>query len=277
MARARPPADVESAGREGPSRCRRRARNRIGCRERHRRWYATSRRRRVACRGAVRRRTVGRTTGSEPRPRRCALDQHAVSAAPVQGMAPTDDPPAARQFCCSCNALDTGGVNPNPERARRRYTSPLREEAARRTRETIRDAAARLFVRDGYVSTTVKNIADEAGVAVRTVFTAFPGGKAEIFREALDHAVAGDGYPRATAAAEPEPSHAGGAVSHVDLVVEQVVRYGTAMLERAGGLLMTSVESSGADPDMRRFAADDAKATAENARTLAEGLEHAGW
>ncbi len=143
--------------------------------------------------------------------------------------------PAARQFCCSCNALDTGGVNPNPERARRRYTSPLREEAARRTRETIRDAAARLFVRDGYVSTTVKNIADEAGVAVRTVFTAFPGGKAEIFREALDHAVTGDGDPRAVAAADSEPSHVSGAVSHVDLVVEQVVRYGTAMLERAGG------------------------------------------
>ena len=28
---------------------------------------------------------------------------------------------------------------------------------------------------------------------------------------------------------------------------------------------------------VRRFAADDARATAENARTLAEGLEHAGW
>lgn len=167
-------------------------------------------------------------------------------------------------------------VNPNPERARRRYISPLREESARRTRETIRDAAARLFVRDGYVSTTVKNIADEAGVAVRTVFTAFPGGKAEIFREALDHAVAGDGDPRA-ATSDPEPHKGSGTVSHVDLVVEQLVRYGTAMLERAGGLLMTSVESSGADPDMRRFAADDAKATAENARTLAEGLEHAGW
>ena len=165
-------------------------------------------------------------------------------------------------------------MNPNPDPARRRYTSPLREESARRTREKIRDAAARLFVREGYVSTTVRHIAHEAGVAVRTVFTAFPGGKAEIFREALDHAVAGDGDPRA---ATPEPEQGEADVSHVDLVVEQVVRYGTAMLERAGGLLMTSVESSGADPDMRRFAADDARATAENARTLAEGLEHAGW
>ncbi|MEU5842739.1 helix-turn-helix domain-containing protein [Rhodococcus sp. NPDC047139] len=168
-------------------------------------------------------------------------------------------------------------MNPNPDRARRRYSSPLREEAARRTRETIRDAAARRFVRDGYVSTTIKHIADEAGVAVRTVFTAFPGGKAEIFREALDHAVAGGGDPGAAATGDREPVEGEDSVSHVDLVVEQVVRYGTEMLERAGGLLMTSVESSGADPDMRRFAADDARATAENARTLAEGFEQAGW
>ncbi|WP_241386195.1 TetR/AcrR family transcriptional regulator [Rhodococcus sp. CH91] len=173
-------------------------------------------------------------------------------------------------------------MNPKPERDRRRYDSPLRAEAARRTRATIRDAAARLFVRDGYVSTTVKNIAEEAGVAVRTVFTAYPGGKAEIFREALDHAVAGDGArdnddSHSAGVAEAERKRRGDTVSHVDLVVEQLVAYGTTMLERAGGLLMTSVESSGADPDMRRFAADDARATAENARTLAEGLEHAGW
>jgi len=166
-------------------------------------------------------------------------------------------------------------VNPKPERARRRYTSPLREEAARRTRTTIRDAAARLFVREGYVSTTVRHIAEEAGVAVRTVFSAFPGGKAEIFREALDHAVAGEDDRQP--AGGSGSGHSEEPVSDVDLVVEQVVGYGAAMLERAGGLLMTSVESSGADPDMRRFAADDARATAENARTLAEGFGHAGW
>lgn len=161
------------------------------------------------------------------------------------------------------------------ERARRSYSSPLREEAARRTRRTIRDAAARLFVGNGYVRTTVKQIAEEAGVAVRTVFTAFPEGKAQVFREALDEAVAGAGDDRP--ADPPVRRPADRRDSAADLVVEQVVGYGTAMLERAGELLMTSVESSGADPDMRRFARDDARANAVNARTIAQGLASSGW
>jgi AcrR family transcriptional regulator len=158
------------------------------------------------------------------------------------------------------------------ERATRTYVSPLREEAARRTRIAIREAGARLFVRNGYVSTTVRQIAEEAGVAVRTVFTAFPGGKAELFREALDEAVAGD---TDTATVRRPVGRAGG--TEADLIVEQVVGYGADMLERAGGLLMTSVESAGADPDMRRFAHEDARATAVNARTIAEGLHRSGW
>lgn len=159
--------------------------------------------------------------------------------------------------------------------AKRTYSSPLREEAARRTRASIRDAAARLFVRDGYVTTTVKQIAEEAAVAVRTVFTAFPDGKAQLFREALDEAVAGvdAGAPSPPPVRRPAEKRD----SAADVVVDRIVGYGTAMLERAGGLLMTSVESSGADPDMRRFARDDARATAENARTIAEGLAASGW
>lgn len=156
--------------------------------------------------------------------------------------------------------------------ARRTYSSPLREESARRTRITIRDAAATLFEQHGYVSTTVKQIADEAGVAVRTVFTAFPDGKAQLFREALDAAVAAD-----EPAAGMPPARSPHALGAAAAVVDQVVGYGAAMLERAGGLLITSIESSGADPDMKRFAEDDARATAENARTLAEGLHRSGW
>lgn len=163
------------------------------------------------------------------------------------------------------------------EPARRTYSSPLREEAARRTRAAIRGAASRLFVRDGYVSTTVRHIAEEAGVAVRTVFTAYPGGKADLFREALDEAVAGpdDSPPPAARPLVRRPGD--GPVTEADLILEQVVDYGAAMLERAGGLLMTSVESSGADPDMRKFAEEDARATADNARTIAEGLYEGGW
>ncbi|KOS53990.1 TetR/AcrR family transcriptional regulator [Rhodococcus rhodochrous] len=165
------------------------------------------------------------------------------------------------------------------QHAKRTYSSPLREEAARRTRATIVDAAARLFVDRGYVSTTVRQIAETAGVAVRTVFTAFPGGKSELFREALDAAVTGgSAADEPGSGREPRPGRgaSGTAGSDAERIVEQVVRYGADLLERAGGLLMTSVESSGADPDMRRFADEDARATADNARTIAEGLRRHG-
>jgi AcrR family transcriptional regulator len=55
----------------------------------------------------------------------------------------------------------------------RRYHSPRRQEQAEATRQQILDAAQRLFVENGYVSTSMAAIAKEAGVAVKTVYLAF--------------------------------------------------------------------------------------------------------
>ncbi|MDI9976977.1 TetR/AcrR family transcriptional regulator [Rhodococcus sp. NM-2] len=151
-----------------------------------------------------------------------------------------------------------------PESAKRSYSSPLRAESARRTRLLVRDAAARLFVERGYVSTTVRNVAEAAGVSTRTVFTAFPGGKAELFHEALHTAIDGD------TAATHTPAPRDG--DPVERILDQMVGFSTDVLERAGTLMTTSIESSGADDDMRRFADEGARASAENAMTLAEGL-----
>ncbi|MFE7421871.1 TetR/AcrR family transcriptional regulator [Rhodococcus sp. NPDC057529] len=152
-----------------------------------------------------------------------------------------------------------------PDAAKRPYSSPLRAESARRTRGLVRDAAARLFAEQGYVSTTVRNVAEAAGVSARTVFTAFPGGKAELFHEALHAAIQGDtdAAPAARTPRDGDP---------VERILEQMVEYSTDVLERAGALMATSIESSGADADMRRFANEGARASAENAVTLAEGL-----
>ena len=151
-----------------------------------------------------------------------------------------------------------------PETAKRPYSSPLRAESARRTRLLVRDAAARLFIDRGYVSTTVRNVAEAAGVSTRTVFTAFPGGKAELFHEVLHAAIEGD----AAAAHTPVPRDG----DPVERILDQMVGFSTDVLERAGTLMTTSIESSGADDDMRRFADEGARASAENAMTLAEGL-----
>jgi len=90
-------------------------------------------------------------------------------------------------------------VNPRPS---------LRAEQAAVTRQRIADAARLLFVRDGYGATTLQAIADEAGVAVQTVYAVYrtkPGilrelrdsivslpDAEELYREALASAVAGD-------------------------------------------------------------------------------------
>lgn len=55
----------------------------------------------------------------------------------------------------------------------RRYHSPRRKEQAEATRKGILDAAERLFIRDGYVATSMSAIAKEAGVALKTVYLAF--------------------------------------------------------------------------------------------------------
>ncbi|MBV9808237.1 MAG: TetR/AcrR family transcriptional regulator, partial [Solirubrobacterales bacterium] len=58
-------------------------------------------------------------------------------------------------------------------KAKRPYHSPRRREQAAATRRDILEAAQRLFERDGYPATTMAAIADEARVALKTVYLAF--------------------------------------------------------------------------------------------------------
>jgi len=58
-------------------------------------------------------------------------------------------------------------------KGRRRYESPKRREQAAATRREILEAAQRLFERRGYGATTMAAIAEEAGVALKTVYVAF--------------------------------------------------------------------------------------------------------
>ncbi|WP_440899787.1 TetR/AcrR family transcriptional regulator [Actinosynnema sp.] len=81
----------------------------------------------------------------------------------------------------------------------RGYTSPLREEAAARTRERVLRAAAELFAEGGYARTSVAAIARAAGVAVNTVYTSV-GGKSALLLAMVDDRVA-DEAVRATTAA----------------------------------------------------------------------------
>ena len=56
---------------------------------------------------------------------------------------------------------------------RRPYNSPRRQQQAAATRQTILEAAERLFLQDGYPATTMDAIAAEAGVSLKTAYLLF--------------------------------------------------------------------------------------------------------
>lgn len=70
----------------------------------------------------------------------------------------------------------------------------VRAEKSRETRRRIVVAANELLVRDGYVQTTMADIARQAGVAVQTLYLSF-GSKVAVLAAALDVAITGDDEP----------------------------------------------------------------------------------
>ena len=159
------------------------------------------------------------------------------------------------------------------EPVKRPYKSPLREEAARRTRSQIRDAAASLFVRQGYAATTMRQISEEAQVSERTTYLVFPS-KLELLLEVIGVATAGDDRP-VPIADRPEFQ---AALSEHDgeRALELSVSWTSKLLERAGALVMAAYESAGADEALREAAMHGERARAQDLSLIAEALQAHG-
>ena len=130
-----------------------------------------------------------------------------------------------------------------PEGPSRRYESALRRAQAGSTRTAVLDAAAELFVREGYLRTTMKGIAAEAGTSVETVYA--QGSKAALLLACVDRALGGDDddVPLTDrtefTAALAEPS--------ADAVIEAFVRAMAHVAVRSGGLLVAFEDAAAAD------------------------------
>jgi AcrR family transcriptional regulator len=129
--------------------------------------------------------------------------------------------------------------------------APLRRRASRiarvqATRAQLLNVATDLFVRQGYLATTVGDIASAAGVAVQTLYLRF-GNKARLLKECFDVAVAGDDEPVALAERpwverlEQEP--------RLHEALRILVPSSRAILERAVPLY-TCIEQAAADPEV---------------------------
>ncbi len=73
---------------------------------------------------------------------------------------------------------------------RRKYDSSARKAAAQSTRQSIIDAARRVFIQNGYAGATMPVIAKEAGIALDTVYAAV-GKKPTLFRLLVETAISG--------------------------------------------------------------------------------------
>jgi AcrR family transcriptional regulator len=80
------------------------------------------------------------------------------------------------------------------DRKKRRYDSTRRQAQARETRLQILAAARDLFITRGFAGTTMEAVAQEAGVAVETVYMGF-GSKRVLLARLVDRAVGGDDEP----------------------------------------------------------------------------------
>src|SRR6266568_5055906 len=73
---------------------------------------------------------------------------------------------------------------------KRRYDASKRRQAAARTRTAILDAALQLFAGQGYAATPMTAIAEQAGVALDTVYASV-GRKPELARLLIETAISG--------------------------------------------------------------------------------------
>lgn len=81
---------------------------------------------------------------------------------------------------------------------RKPYDSRRRADAARRTRAAVVDAFGEMLFADGYRATTIRAVADRAGVSAETVYKTF-GGKEGLIKALWDVTLAGDDEPLAMA------------------------------------------------------------------------------
>lgn len=133
-------------------------------------------------------------------------------------------------------------VNP----PKRRYESPRRREQAAATRRHILDAAQRLFEAQGYAATTMAAIAEDAGVALKTVYLAFDT-KSGLIRALWDILLRGE--PDIAVARQPwyldvldEPDPA--------RQLQLNARNSTVVKQRVANLLRVLRDGAPSDPDV---------------------------
>jgi len=147
-----------------------------------------------------------------------------------------------------------------------------RRQRSARTRARIIEAAAHLFLDQGYLSTTIETVADQAGVAVQTVYYVF-GTKPNLLAGVLDVTIAGDPEPVGTMQrpwvddlrAEMNPTRA----------VHRLVDGSVAIVARTSRIYDV-LRQAAADPEVNALLEDIKRRRRHDQRQLVEILSQSG-
>lgn len=125
---------------------------------------------------------------------------------------------------------------------RRRYDSLLRTARADETRSRIAAAARALFVSRGWASTTVREVAREAGVSVPTVYSVYGNkkGLAMALMDAADLAAEPRRVLAEVAAADGDPPRQ----------LQASVAFDRRLYERAGDVLILLRDAGRTEPEL---------------------------
>jgi AcrR family transcriptional regulator len=129
----------------------------------------------------------------------------------------------------------------------RRYDASARRERALARRTAALDAAQRLFLTTGYLTTTVEAIAGAAGVSAATVYKSY-GGKPGLLRDLCERALGGEG---------PVPAERRSDALRVDSTARELIEgWGRLLVEvspRVSPLLVALAEAAYSDADAARL------------------------
>src|SRR5919112_1678265 len=151
----------------------------------------------------------------------------------------------------------------------RPYDSSNRTRQARDTRRRIVEAAALLFVREGYSATSIKAIAETAGVAVPTVYASLRS-KANILRAVVDLTVRGDdeAAPLASRAGWQEMERQQNPREQLELFA----RLHRQICDREAAVFAQLEAAAGADPEATQLLAEHERRRHETQSRLAKSL-----
>jgi AcrR family transcriptional regulator len=155
---------------------------------------------------------------------------------------------------------------------RRRYSTPKRDERAAATRSKILAAARTLFLRDGYVRTSMKAIAQVAGVSEKTMYLAFAT-KATLLRQVIQLSVQGDEDDTPLSQRREWRELVAGPVEDV------FARFATKnaiLMTRTADLIALGEAAAATDPELTEYRDRAHAETRANLRALAAELNRRG-